>query len=80
MLKHNLCLCMARRPIKPLQRNQIAQMQSNERIRKRSLKNNLLHISFYLRLSFRKGFESLFLKGNRGDRLQLIWCPLTSSP
>lgn len=42
-------------------------------------KADLLYMSFYWRLSFQKGFESLFLKGNRGDRLQLMLCPLTSN-
>lgn len=30
-------------------------------------------------LYFLKRFESLFLNGNRGDRLLLMLCPLTSS-
>lgn len=57
----------------PIQLNEMAQIQSNKKIRKRKKCQSTIHV-FLL-----KGFESLFLKGNREDRLLLMLCPLTSS-
>lgn len=43
MLKYHLCLRMPRRLVMPLQLNETAQVQSNGRIRKRSLKKSIYY-------------------------------------